>query len=400
MTYISLQKRAFLVFFAILIVFSGTVGYAEAAEPEVAGWIPYWRDEQGIKDATKNIKQIDSIYPFAFVAQSDGSIKDLAGLEGSSWQKLFKLARSKKIEVIPTIMWSDGASTHAVLSDPQSRKLHEDVIVAMVKKGGYDGVGIDYEGKKSETKDAFSLFLTELKKKLGSKLLTCTLEARTPPDSLYKEVPKVLGYSNDYAVIGKVCDRIEIMAYDQQRADIKLNASKAGQPYMPVSDVDWVRKVVALAVQSLPKEKIFLGMATYGHHYQVTVSPDWYRDYKKIGALNVPDILDVAREYKVKPSENRAGEMSATYIPKSAKFTFPKNLEIPKDTTSGNKVAAQALAYANKTGKTIAFNMLWWSDAGAIKDKIDLSKEFGLKGVALFKFDGEEDPNVWKFLPK
>jgi len=400
MIHISSVQKTVITFAFACIFFSGTGAYVHAKDLEVAGWIPYWRDEQGIKDATKNIKQIDSVYPFAFVAQPDGSIKDLAGLESSSWKKFFRLARSRDVEVIPTIMWSDGASMHTVLSNSESRKLHEDVIVAMVKKGGYDGVGIDYEGKKSETKDSFSLFLTELKKKLGNKTLTCTLEARTPPDSLYKEVPKTLEYSNDYAVIGKVCDRIEIMAYDQQRADIKLNAAKAGQPYMPVSDVDWVRKVVDLAVESLPKEKIFLGIATYGHHYQVTVSPDWYRDYKKIGSLNVPDILDVAKDYKVKPSENRAGEMSATYIPKSAKFKFPKNLKIPKDTTSGNKVAAQALAYANETGKTITFNMLWWSDAGAMKDKIDLSKEFGLAGVAFFKFDGEEDSKIWKLLPK
>ncbi len=396
---VSYKKYVFLLAI-VFFMFGGDMVQASSNELTVAGWIPYWRDEQGIKDARKNISQIDSLYPFAFVAQNDGNIKDLAVLEEGSWQSLFKLARKNKVEIIPTVMWSNGSSTHAVLSDTASRARHIEAISAMVKAGSYDGVGIDYENKKAETKDYFSLFLAELKIKLGKKILTCTLEARTPPDSLYKEIPKDLQYANDYAVIAQVCDRVEIMAYDQQRADLKLNESKAGEPYLPVSDIDWVRKVVELAVKTIPKEKIFLGVATYGHHYQVTVAPHWYRSYARIGALNIPDILDVVAEYEVTPSKNRAGEMSVTYISKSSEFAFPKNLMIPKDTPKGNIVAARALAYANQTGQEVSFNMLWWSDADAMGEKVSLAKEFGLAGVALFKIDGEEDKKIWKALPR
>ncbi len=365
---------------------------------EVAGWIPYWRDSQGIKDAKKNIKDIDVVYPFAFSVKSDGDIKDLAGLKDKEWQSLFKLARSKDIEVIPTVMWSDGASIHTILSSTSSRSAHIEAIVEMVEKGKYDGVDIDYEAKKSETKDFFSQFLKELKAELGKKLLTCTVEARTPPESLYREIPAVIAYANDYKEIAKHCDRVEIMAYDQQRADIQLNAKRTGQPYMPVSDADWVEKVITLALKDIPKEKLVLGIPTYGHHYALTVAPEWYKDYRKIGALNVPDILDIAKEYKVTPTRNAAGEMSFSYIPKSSDLKLSSALKIPKSTPKGNIVAARALAYANKTGETVTVNLAWYSDAGAIEDKMDLAQKYNLRGIALFKIDGEEDKKVWSLI--
>ncbi len=384
--------------FTILIL-APHVSFASSSDSlNVAGWMPYWRDSEAIKDAKKNIKYIDTVYPFAYSVQSDGSIKDLAGLSDKEWQSFMKLARSKKIEVIPTVMWSDGTSIHNVLSNAESRKNHIEVIMHMVEKGKYDGVDIDYESKKAETKDYFSLFIKELKAKLGSKLLTCTVEARTPPESLYKVVPTTIQYSNDYKEIAKYCDRVEIMGYDQQRADLLLNKSKNGAPYMPVADVDWVEKVVKLALKDIPKEKLVLGIPTYGHHYAVTVAPDWYKNYQKIGALNVPGILEIAKEYKVKPTRNAAGEMSFTYLPKSSEVKLSSKLSIPKNTPKGNIVAARALAYANKTGKEVTFNLAWYSDVGAIEEKINLAKEYDLFGIALFKIDGEEDSKVWSHI--
>lgn len=379
-------------------VTSSTFVYAASTDLEVAGWVPYWNDTNGIKDAKKHLDSIDVVYPFAYTVTSKGEIRDQAGLDKKEWTSFVKAAQKKGVEVIPTVMASSGLDTHTILSDTKLRTRHIEQIVDMVEEGKFDGVGIDYESKWPDTINYFSLFLKELKEALGEKILTCTIEARTPPDSLYKEVPKVLTYANDYKEIAKYCDRVELMTYDQQRADLKLNASKTGQPYMPVADVDWVRKVVELALKDIPKEKILLGMASYGHHYIVTVAPDWYKNYQRIGALNVPSILEVAKEYKVTPSRNQAGEMSFTYVPKSSKLKLSKSLSIPNDTPKGNIVAARALAYANKTGETVTFNMGWYSDAEAMKQKIDLAKEFGLRGVALFKFDGEEDQKVWNYL--
>lgn len=393
---------AVVILVGFIIVFNSFPNFAFAASDhdlEVAGWIPYWADSKGIKDATKNIKNIDMVFPFAYTLQSDGSIKDNAGMSDREWKKFIKLARSKNIEVIPTIMTSDGGSVHANLSYPALRKKHIDAIMDEVEKHDFDGIDIDYEEKLSSTKDHFSAFLKELKDELGDdRLLTCTVEARTPPDSLYKNVPAVLEYANDYKAIGTYCDRVEIMAYDQQRADLKLNEAKSGAPYFPVADADWVEKVIKLALKDIPEEKILLGVATYGYHYEVTVAPNWYSNYKRIGALNIPDILDVAEEYNVEPGRNKAGEMSYTYFPKSSPYKVLNALPTPAGTAKGNEAAAKALLYANLSGQTVTVRYVGYSDAEAIKQKIELAKEYGLKGIAVFKFDGEEDKNIWKHL--
>lgn len=387
------------IFFILLVCVFSIPGLTHAADDfEVAGWIPYWRDSQGIKDAKKHIDSIDAVYPFAFTVTTQGGIRDQAGLDEKEWKNFIRSAKRKDVEIIPTVMWSDGASIHTVLSDEKLRKTHIEEIVAMVEDGEYDGVGIDYEAKKAETINAFSTFLEELKEALDDKILTCTIEARTPPDSLYKEIPAVITYANDYKEIAKHCDRIEIMAYDQQRADLKLNKEKNGLPYMPVADTDWVRKVVELALKDLPKEKVILGIPTYGNHYAVTVAPEWFRDYTRIGALNPPDILDIAKKHKVTPTRNKAGELSFSYLPKTSKVKLKSSLDIPKNTKKGDLVAARALAYANETGKEVTFHIASYQDAEAMKEKIDLAKEFDLRGVALFKFDGEEDQKVWKYL--
>ena len=377
--------------------------FAATDDLTVSGWIPYWRDAEGIKDAKKHIAQIDTVYPFAFTVKLDGTLSDQAGLTDKDWKSFMKLAKSKNVEVIPTIMWASGETIHATLLDTKARAKHVKAIVDMVKKGGYAGVDIDYEGKKSETKLFFSVFLAELKAAMGNeKILSCTLEARTPPDSLFRdgEVPEVMNYANDYVSLNTICDRIVLMAYDQQRADMKQNKERQGTPYMPVADVDWVEKVVKLALQSFPKEKLVLGIPSYGNHYAITVVPEWYRDYTRIGALNMPDILDVAKEYKVTPTRNSAGEMGFTYLHKDSKVKFAKSLKIPKNTPKGLLVAAKALAHANKTGEEVTFRMATYSDAGAMIEKIEQANKYNLGGISFFKIDGEEDQKVWEYLAK
>lgn len=385
----------------VLVWIFSPVFASAATDLEVSGWIPYWQVKEGTRDARDHLDVLTEINPFSHTVKADGTLNDEANLRNSNWKRLFKSAEREDVRIIPTVMWSNATAMHAILSTPNARERHIEEIVEMVEKGKYDGVDIDYEGRMAETKDPFSLFIKELKAELGSKILSCTIEARTPPASLYTVIPNPLKYSNDYAVIGRYCDEVKIMAYDQQRADIKLNNERKGAPYIPVADVDWVRKVVELAVQSIPKEKISLGVPTYGRIWEISVIPEQYRGYNQVKATNHVPAVELADDLDIKPARNSAGELSYTYIPETTTDPISNimrtlaGLLVQTGVPEGDAMSASALMISNTANLPTRFNIVWWSDVEAVRQKVELAEEFDLAGIALFKIDGEEDQEIW-----
>lgn len=381
-------------FFIFLLYATPFVGHASY---DVGAWVPWFADKTGAESAIENIDEIDILYPFVYEVTTSGELVNKVNFKDSHWKKLFDVADDERVPVIPTIAWFDGDAIHAVLSDEDARQDHIDEIVKMVKKNRFDGVNIDYESKLSETKDFYSLFLEELKDELGSrKRLTCTVEARTPPDSRWREVPAVIEYANDYQEINKHCDWIEIMAYDQQRADLKLNDERRGVPYMPVADKKWVEKVLDLALEDFDEDKVMLGVATYGRAWDITVAPDWYKNYTRVATLNQPRILELAEKYNSNIGTTEGGEAVMSYFPEDSVWKIFDRLPAPKGTPKGYEAAAKALLVSTYANVEIPVRFITWSNAKAIDDKINLVKKYDLKGVAIFKVDGEEDPAIWK----
>ena len=359
---------------------------------EISGWIPYWRKATGTAEALAHLDAFTEINPFGYTMKNNGTLADTAKMDEEPWTTLITEAKKKKIRLIPTVMWSNTEAIHRILSNTKTRIALEDEITALVKEKGFDGIDIDFEGKKAETKQYFATFLKGLYQRMGKKWVMCTIEARTPLDSRYDTIPKDIRYANDFVAINKYCDRVRFMTYDQGTIDIVLNRARTA-PYIPVADPAWVEKTITLATKTISKNKISIGIATYGYEYRVTKLSEYGYRYDLEWALNPKYAIDLASSLGVTPRRNSANEMSFRYAPTST-------AEIAKARENDTESVPNSTVAENMPGSNLSspINIVWWSDALAIKDKVDLARKLGVRGVAIFKIDGGADPEMWNIL--
>lgn len=377
----------------ILAVFGLLLGVAGAFSPvfaatyapkfDIAVWIPYWRKTDGASTTLANLNKVTQISPFAFELQPDGTIKDALKFSQEPWTTLIKEAKKKGIKIYPSILSyphteQERYQQYLIFAQRKKRNAHVAEIVALVKKTGVDGIDIDYEAKLAEAGPYFSDFLTKLGTELrkNKKKLICTIEPRTPPESKFattsKEVLSRVQYANDFKVIGKVCDQVRIMTYDQMGDDQVLNNQNVGGFYRPVADIDWVEKVLTLALWDIPAKKLVVGVATYGYKYEITSDGKGGTKYLRVGSMNYFYADELAKTLGITPKRDKSGELS---------FTYGTTTDI----------------YGNYLGGYKNY-LVWYSDATSIADKIRLAKLYKLGGIAIFKIDGAQDPELFNKL--
>lgn len=375
---------------------------ATSSSFEVSGWLPYWTAATSSADVMPHLSELTEINPFVYTMTSSGTIIDSGSMTTGPWPALIAAAKAQNVRVVPTIMWSNGAAIYNVLSVAKTRQALETNIAKLVKQNNYDGIDIDFEDKTAATEPYFSLFLQGLYSRMGNKFVTCDIEARTPIAEEYygTDIPVNAGqYANDYVQINKYCDRVHLMTYDQQGVDGQLAAvaASSSELYAPVADPAWVQSVVNLAKLTINPKKIIVGIPTYGYEYQVTAYANNQYLYDILWTFDPKYAGQIEAQYNVAPTRNSAGEETLTYVPNPNLSTSTPNA-FPNNPAAGLVAAVAASLYATTYNSHLSFNMLDWSDAQSVTDKVALAKALGVRGVALFEFDGGEDPNIWAAL--
>lgn len=377
-----------------------SLGATRSSTFEYSGWIPYWRSATGTQDVLPHLSQLTSVMPFGYTIRKDGTLVDTARLTEEPWKSFIAEARKNKVRVIPSVMWGNGETIHQILSNTKTRIALEDEIAKVVKENNFDGIDIDFEAKQHETMNYFSTFLKGLYQRMGKKWVYCTVEARMPLENRYSPgatiPPDAMDYANDYVQMNKYCDRVEIMAYDQGVIDVRLNKARMA-PYAPVADPAWVEGLITMATKSINKNKIILGVPTYGYEYAVTPIPSDGYQYKVLWPFNLKYATDIAEKLGITPARTSANEIGFSYDPKLLEAIAPTEKDSTQ-TQQGMATSTVAENAGSQVNTTQPFNFLSWSDAQAIADKVALAKKLGLRGVAVFKFDGGEDQKMWEVL--
>lgn len=391
-------QKAIVVVFCLAAFSPANANAAPMYEPfEVSGWVPYWRSATGTADLLPHIDTLTEVNPFVYTLKSDGTFVDNGDIEKEPWTTLREEARKNDVRYIPTLMTSNGNLVHALLSNAQSRVALEDRIAEFVRENDFDGIDINFEGKKAATKEYFATFLKGLAMRMKDKWIMCSIETRTPFEDRYygTQVPADAGvFANDLKAIGQYCDRVRIMAYDQQGVDLKLSAQYASssQLYAPVGDPAWVSKVVNHIAQDIPRNKIMLGIPTYGYEYDVTAYAGPEYVYKILWTFNPGYALPIAEDYRISPYRAPWGEMAFSYTPVATSSLSHSSA------VSGIATAQAAASFADAHNSNLTFRYMVWPDAESVKQKIDLAKQLGVRGISIFKLDGGQDPNMWSAL--
>jgi spore germination protein len=372
------RKLFFITILTFLLNIPATTFAAVPANFTISAWIPYWNKTAGTKSAMDHLKYFNELHPFAYEVQPDGTIVDKMKLDQTPYKELIQKAlapgrvggqaKDNNVKIIPTFLWTGPTAMKNTFSDTVKTQTHINKIIELAQSINASGVDIDYEGKRMEDKALYASFFEKLSKALHAKNLTlsCTIQAvstATPPARLIT-LKATAPWSDDLAKMNKYCDTIRIMAYDQmpQTTTGTWTEAKDKKPYAPNADISWIRKVLDYNLKFIDKNKLILGIPTYGWDTQYTKLKTGGYSYEIMRSVALADYLQIAKDNNVKPTRDASGALSFTYV---------------------------------KNGKN---RVVYLADATSVQYAYEEAKRRGLRGVTLFKVDGGEDPLIYSIL--
>jgi spore germination protein len=242
------------------------------------------------------------------------------------YDKILQMVRQKGIRTHASVVLMGKDPLHRLLTNQNSRKLLIGNLLDEVKRSNYDGVNIDFELMDYRDASLFTSFLQELKTALGEdKMLSVAVYARTGKETWLTPY--------QYEKIGQIADRVVVMAYDYS-----YSTSKAG----PVAPLWWVKETTAYMIDRIPREKILLGLPTYGYNW----SPEG-----NATTVTAPKLAEIESRYEVQKFFDQES-MSPYYI------------------------------YYDEKGKR---HVIWMENEQSLSEKLTVALENRLAGISFWR---------------
>ena len=345
----------------------------------IGGWLVRWGGGKGLIDVVKHVDVFTTLSPFSYEITHTGNVSAVLKLTTPQWKNVLTEAKKNSVTIVPSFLWMDTVAMTSVLQNETKRTSLSKQIAETVIKMNVDGADVDFEWMNNSDHPAFIIFLKDLKTQLDGKTLTCSIEAKLP--SVYPDEKQSLDAY--YKELGSTCDEVRIMAYDMRFSDPIL-AKKESAPYIPSADVRTVRDSVEYIATAIPREKIVLGIALYGYEYEVTENAT-STSYRLLWSFSPSYVKGVISKHNLQVKHGASGEAYVTY-------------QGTKNQTSSKSFARTEpfITESDPKQSKAKYNVIWWSDKQAVEGKIELAKALGLKGISLFRLDGDIDPELWK----
>jgi spore germination protein len=309
-----------------------------ATEPglAVAATYPWWdpRGEASLHTALSG-DVVSEVSPVWANPTADG------GLRLTPADAAAELVRREDAVLLPTVQnyvdrqWQ-GELVAGILQDRQTAQRHRRLLVELVLEHDWAGIDVDYGNLPPTAGPMYVQFLTELRDQLHAhrKQLVVTVPARVSEE----ERAETLAYS--YQTLGELADQLRLRAH--------YHAWDTSPPG-PVAPLPWVEDVVDYAVERVPRDKLVLGLATYGF--------DWAGGPGL--ELQTADARALARAVGAQPQWH-----------------------------------ASAAAYTFSYLRDGVEHTVWFEDARSARAKYAIAERERLRGVTVWRLGGE-DPRLW-----
>ncbi len=338
------------------------VNLAPSRDRFVAGWLPYWKIDEGLASFTDNADLFTDVTTFFhYVTGPNGTLTDRTSPD--QVQRVIEAARERGLPVLAAVLDDTGPNTmRQLLADPARRAAHIQQLLPLVDSAGYDGIDIDYEnfafadgsGTWSQTRPAWVAFISELGAALSERGKYLTVAV--PPQFNTANDGSSGYWVYDWPAIAGHIDSLRVMTYDYS-----TNALGPGAPQA------WVEDATAFGVATLGPDKFRVGVATYGR--------DWVVARSGAGCGSVSLSGNVTR-----PAEEFLAIAEQTGSPVQFNQQYQEAY----------------LAYTQTQPSCAVSREAFFSDAASVAAKADLALANGT-GIALWSLGGE-DPATWDAL--
>lgn len=287
----------------------------------------------GFAEATANMTGVNVISPTWYsIIDNEGNISNIASSD------YVNQAHEKGLQVWGLVdNFNENISTTEILSRTSTRQNLVRQLVDAALASGLDGINIDFEYLEEAVGIHFLQFLRELSVETHKNNLVLSVDNPVPEDftSHY-----------DRAEQGRVVDYVIIMGYDEHY----VGSEEAGS----VASLPWVEQGIKDTLAEVPAERVINAVPFYSRLWKTlagTLSSE---------AIGMGQAQEVVAKYNVE-----------TYWDKNTSQNYG--------------------AFENEGAEF----QIWIEDAQSIAEKVKLSSQYNLAGVAAWKL-GFESSDVWQ----
>jgi spore germination protein YaaH len=306
-----------------------------------------------VKSFTQHADKVDILVPAWYGVDGNGL------MWGGPDPRVLEVAALHHVPVMPIVASMVQADLHRILTTPEERKALIGAMLGECKKNKYSGFQIDFENVLWTDRDLLTNLVAETAAALHKEGLQLTI-ATVPngPGAAGRSGFAHWIYANwrgayDLKALAQTVDLICLMTYDEN--------TRWTQPG-PVAGYPWTVQQLEYALQSVPKEKLSLGIPLYGYH--------WFAGEPK--------------DDKPNPSAESVGQQEVdqyltAYHPHQEWDSYDRT----------------AWFYFYRDDNR---DWVFYTDKRGFQERLNLVRDRNLQGFCSWVL-GTEDPEIWSVLP-